>query len=119
MESQPMLDMAGMEELPSLQAEAAAALSEFVASQPSAASASLCCKEAFDRIRQLLQSNHQEIDFPTAQLLTQLAKMSEAGPFITDDSFLQLVMDKTQDSSLLVKTEFTKVVNTVVQQHAD
>jgi len=120
-ESQPMLDMAAMEELPSLQAEAAAALAEFVAFQPSAASASICCQDAFEKIRRLLQSDKQDIAYPTAQLLVQLAKMSSAGQYITDDSFTQLIVDKvcSKESSLLVKAEFTKVVNTVVQNHGE
>jgi len=120
-DSQPMLDMAGMEELPSMQAEAAAALADFVVAQPSAAAAALCCREAFDRIRRLLQCDKQDVVYPTAQLLSQLAKMSEAGPFITEDTFSQLIVEKvcSKESSLLVKTEFTKVVNTIVQQHAD
>jgi len=116
-----MLDMAGMEEFPSLQAEAAATLAEFVAFQHSVASTSFCCQEAFDRIRQLLQSDKQDVAYPTGQLLSQLAKMSTAGAFITDDSFAQLVMGKicSKESSLLVKREFTQVAKTIAQQHAD
>mmetsp|Transcript_14990 Transcript_14990/g.37297 ORF Transcript_14990/g.37297 Transcript_14990/m.37297 type:complete len:508 (+) Transcript_14990:86-1609(+) len=120
-ELQPMLDMAGMEAFPSLQAEAAATLAESVEFQPSVASTSLCCEQAFDRIRRLLHSDKQEVAYPTARLLSQLAKMSEAGPFIADHSFVQLLVEKVsaKESLLLVRTEFTEVINTIVQQHAD
>mmetsp|Transcript_21115 Transcript_21115/g.52871 ORF Transcript_21115/g.52871 Transcript_21115/m.52871 type:complete len:508 (-) Transcript_21115:337-1860(-) len=120
-ELQPMLDMAAMEEPPSLQAEAATALAELVAFQPAAVSGQLCCQEAFDRIRRLLHSDKQEVAYPTARLLSQLAKMSEAGPFIADHSFVQLLVEKVsaKESLLLVRTEFTEVINTIVQQHAD
>jgi len=120
-EMQPMLDMAGMEEFPSLQAEAAATLAEIVALQPSMASASLCCEQAFDRLRRLLQSDEQDVAYPTARLVSQLAKMSEAGPFITDDSFAQMVAEKVCSAAFppLVKKEFTQAAKAIVEQHAD
>jgi hypothetical protein len=116
---EPMLDMADMQGCPSLQAEAVVALLDFVALQLPKTSESLCCNQVFDRINRLLQCDNEEVAYPLAQLLSQLAKTSEAQQYVTEESFTQMVINKacSKESSLLVKNEFSKVASTIAQQH--
>lgn len=107
----PTLDMASFQEIPGLQAEAAAALME-LAADPAAAVA-LCDEQAFAKIQTLLQSDEQDVAYPTAKLLFHLLQQGEAERRFANEDFLIQIAQKvsSQVTSALVKNELVKVLN--------
>lgn len=73
----PLLDLAGYTEAPPLQAEAASALAGVAHEGKSAA---LCTEKNFQEFRKLLKADHTEVVYPTAQLLSSLARCPLAEP---------------------------------------
>mmetsp|Transcript_35818 Transcript_35818/g.83317 ORF Transcript_35818/g.83317 Transcript_35818/m.83317 type:complete len:442 (+) Transcript_35818:93-1418(+) len=106
----PLLDMAGLVDLPALQAECAAAL-EDMAQDPRAAAA-LCSDRAFEEFKKLLQNNQTEVAYPTARMLLFLAQCPEAVPRFTDQTLLSMMLDKVQSAatSALVQQQLAQVL---------
>lgn len=114
----PLLDMAGLQQLPSLQVEAVASLLTMASDLASATS--LCSDDAFRMIRQLFQKSEEEIVYPMSQVLLHLTKCQSAKPWLSDEHLLlSVVRVVSKASCLMVKKELAKVVEAVVQCCSD
>mmetsp|Transcript_77009 Transcript_77009/g.223526 ORF Transcript_77009/g.223526 Transcript_77009/m.223526 type:complete len:494 (+) Transcript_77009:96-1577(+) len=109
-----LLDMAGLQESPSLQADAAVLL--LAVASDSATVDSLCSDEAFQKIRELLHNSDKEIAYPTSQVLLHLAKLQSAIPWLSNEHLLLSIMRVVSGASChMVRKELAKVIEAVVQ----
>uniref|UniRef100_A0A7S1W608 Uncharacterized protein n=1 Tax=Alexandrium catenella TaxID=2925 RepID=A0A7S1W608_ALECA len=115
-EVSPLLDMAGFSDLPSLQAESAAALEEQVRDDKVAAS--LCTPHAFERFKSLLKVEETAVAHPTAQVLSHLSLRSEAMPCFADEELLSIITSKVQSevTSSLVQQELAQVLTNALSR---
>lgn len=87
----PLLDMAGMVEVPQLQAEAAAALATIARdSEPTP----LCNERAFSEFKTLVQADSIDVAYPSSQLLKHLAQRPEAGRFFAQSGIVLAILAK-------------------------
>mmetsp|Transcript_111977 Transcript_111977/g.311776 ORF Transcript_111977/g.311776 Transcript_111977/m.311776 type:complete len:443 (+) Transcript_111977:90-1418(+) len=114
----PLLDMAGLVDLPLLQAECAVALAQVA--QDTRVAASLCTSHAFEEFKKLLQTNQTEVAYPTARMLLLLAQCPEAVPRFADEALLSLLLGKVQSktTSALVQQQLAQVLNAAITRCA-
>jgi len=114
----PLIDMAGLADLPALQAESAAALVEQV--RDNEVAASLCTAHAFKYFKTLLKADETAVAHPTAQMLSHLSLRPEATPCFADEELLSLITTKVQSevTSSLVQQELAQVVSNAVSRGA-
>mmetsp|Transcript_7091 Transcript_7091/g.22148 ORF Transcript_7091/g.22148 Transcript_7091/m.22148 type:complete len:437 (-) Transcript_7091:14-1324(-) len=114
----PLLDMAGLIDLPSLQAESATALADMA--QDNQAVATLCNTRAFEEFKKLLQTDQTDVAYPTARMLLLLAQCPEAVPCFADEALLSMMLDKVQSkaTSALVQHQLAEVVNAAISRCA-
>jgi len=112
----PLLDMASLSELPSIQAECATALSDLAQDFESAQA--LCTARAFGEFKKLLQSDQLDVAYPTACLLLRLVQCPEASPCFADGGVLPLVLEKVRAKSTgaLVQQKLAQVLRAAVSQ---
>mmetsp|Transcript_84565 Transcript_84565/g.217876 ORF Transcript_84565/g.217876 Transcript_84565/m.217876 type:complete len:466 (-) Transcript_84565:139-1536(-) len=112
----PLLDMASLTELPSVQAECATALSDLAQDFESAQN--LCSMKAFDNIKKLLQTDQLDVAYPTSRLLLFLAQCPEAAPFFADGGLLPLMLEKVRSKSTgeLVQHKLAQVLHATIGQ---
>merc|ERR1711972_957446 len=88
MEISPLLDMAGIVDVPSLQAESAVALMNMAKDQ---AVVPLCTPRAFQEFNKLLQSDQTDVAYPTARMLHFLAQCPAATPYFAEEVLLSTI----------------------------
>uniref|UniRef100_A0A7S4UWC9 Uncharacterized protein n=1 Tax=Alexandrium monilatum TaxID=311494 RepID=A0A7S4UWC9_9DINO len=114
----PLLDMAGLLDLPALQAESAAALADMA--QDTGSALRLCTRRAFEEIKKLLQADQTDVAYPTARILLFLAQCPEAVPCFADRALLLMMLDKVRSraTSALVQQSLAQALNTVITRSA-
>lgn len=107
-ELQPLLDMAGNLDVPTLQAEAAAALAK--TAQDRSFARQLCSPEAFAEVLKLLQAESVDVLYPAALLLESLAELPEAGKLFAGVGILpkMLLMVSSDGACGLVRLQLAK-----------
>mmetsp|Transcript_26321 Transcript_26321/g.55896 ORF Transcript_26321/g.55896 Transcript_26321/m.55896 type:complete len:443 (-) Transcript_26321:149-1477(-) len=118
-EISPLLDMAGLVDLPSLQAESVTVL-ERLAQDEKAAGRLLCTAHAFEAIKKLLQTDQNDVAYPTARMLTLLSQCDEAVPRFADHELLSTIVGKVRSEavSALVQQELAAVLNSAITRCA-
>mmetsp|Transcript_126882 Transcript_126882/g.371014 ORF Transcript_126882/g.371014 Transcript_126882/m.371014 type:complete len:428 (+) Transcript_126882:123-1406(+) len=114
----PLLDMAGLRELPALQAESAAALADMA--QDIQMASRLCTRRAFEDIKKLLEADQTDVAYPTARALLLLAQCPEAVPCFADRDLLLSMLHKVQSraTSALVQQQLAQALNAAVTRCA-
>lgn len=114
----PLLDMAGLLDLPTLQAECAAALAEMA--QDARMASRLCTRRTFEEFKKLLQADQTDVAYPTARMLLFLAQCPEAVPCFTDRGLLSMMLDKVQSTatSALVQRQLAQALNAAITRCA-
>mmetsp|Transcript_71309 Transcript_71309/g.159655 ORF Transcript_71309/g.159655 Transcript_71309/m.159655 type:complete len:426 (-) Transcript_71309:8-1285(-) len=117
-ELRPLLDMAGLLDLPSLQAECAAALADMA--QDTRVACRLCTRHTFEDIKKLLQADCTEVAYPTARVLLYLAQCSEAVSCFSDRGLLSMMLDKVRSkgTSSLVRQQLAQALNAAINRCA-
>lgn len=95
----PLIDMAGLKELPSLQAEAAQALASLAETKDDSIMVAFCKENVFEAIRKLLKSNSLEVLYPMVQLLKRLANDKNASELFNDSLKAELE-EKTREKTM-------------------
>lgn len=110
----PLLDLAGQVGLPSLQAESAAALAGIA--QDSVTAEHLCSNRAFVEISKLLQSDQTDVAYPTARLLSSLARCPKAQACFSCPGLLLTILEKVRSKRTcqLVQHELAQVLNVAI-----
>lgn len=107
----PLLDLAGMVEVPPLQAEAAIALAAIAREgEPT----SLCNDRAFAEFKALLQADSLDVAYPSSQLLKHLAQCPEAGHLFAKSGILSAMLAKVSQptfSCALVQQELAQALS--------
>uniref|UniRef100_A0A7S1KYL1 Uncharacterized protein n=1 Tax=Alexandrium catenella TaxID=2925 RepID=A0A7S1KYL1_ALECA len=114
----PLLDMAGLLDLPSLQAECAAALAEMA--QDTHLASRLCTRRTFEDFKKLLQADQTDVAYPTARMLLYLAQCPEAVPCFADRGVLSMMLDKVRSkaTSALVQQQLAQALNAAITRCA-
>lgn len=126
----PLLDMAGLDDLPALQVEAATALAELA--KNSQAAACLCTESAFDAFKQLLggaddseaRITSTAVEYYTASALERLAELDVAHPFFAEPGehgILRIILKKVQSKKLdpRMQRELAKILSIAVPRCKD
>jgi len=116
---QPLLEMAGCIDTPSLQAEAAVALAN--TAQDRSLARSLCSSEAFTEFLKLLQAESVDVLYPAARLLGSLSELPEAGKFFAEGGILPTMLLKVscEDACSLVRLQLAEAFCAAVSRSAD
>lgn len=93
----PLLDMASVTQLPTLQAESAAAMADIAKDERAAPS--LLQPEVLKVITNLLQSNDTDVAFLGSRVLSNLSKLPEAAEHISALGLVPTMIDKVQSAS--------------------
>jgi hypothetical protein len=110
----PLLDMASMKQMPSLQAESATALAGLA--QDNTRATLLCNNKAFDQFKNLLVSNQTVVAYPTARILFALAQCAEATRYFAEQGILPAILDKvrSEGTSALVQKHLMQTLSIAV-----
>lgn len=113
----PLLDMAAMKDLPSMQAEAAAVLVKLSTDEPAFARL-LCNEDAFDHLAKLFTSNHLEVIYPSARLLSALMVYKEVQRPLSEHSLLKVVIQKIgcEGTDQIARLELMKAVSAAMRR---
>lgn len=108
----PLLEMAGMESLPAMQAEAAVVLANLSCRDPDIAKL-LCNEDAFDQFAKLLASDRLDVNYPTSRLISSLMMYKEVERPLAEHCLLKVVTQKiaSKDTDRIVCLELAKTVS--------
>eukprot|EP00438_Fugacium_kawagutii_P025055 Skav209504 [mRNA] locus=scaffold2767:92465:102649:+ [translate_table: standard] len=106
----PVLHMAGAEQTPWIQAEAATSLAD-ISKDRSRATAQLFYEKAFKEIQNLLQSDDADIAYPISRLVSNLAQMTQAGEMSPLAGLLPIMIEKA--------FELAQAIHLVIQNGCD
>lgn len=93
----PLLDMASVTQLPTLQAESAAAMAEIAKDERAAPL--LLQPEVLKEIKNLLQSNDTDVAFLTSRIMANLSKLPKAAEHIAALGLVPTMIEKVQSGS--------------------
>lgn len=110
----PLFDMAGMVDIPTLQAEAASSLAK--AAEDRLLDPHLCKGETFLAIQNLWQAQELEVAFPTSRLVGHLAEKDEAAQFFDANVLAQIIDRVRRNPEVLVQQELAKALNNALQR---
>jgi len=114
---EPLLDMAAMEKLPVMQAEAASVLARLSCKDAKVAK-NLCKEEAFDLFVKLLGSDHLDVTYPASRLLSALMMYKEIEHPLSKHCLLKVVIQKVanEGTDRIVRLELVKMVSAAVRR---
>lgn len=113
----PLLDMAAMEQVPSMQAEAASVLAKLACEDPNVAKL-LCKAESFDEFAKLFKGERLDITYPAARLLSALVMYKEAESVFAQHPLLKIIIQKVAEKATgqIVRLELVKVISAAVRR---
>jgi len=113
-----LLDLATLTGLPSLQAEAAAALATLA--EDDAQCLMLCTEHALQDVMVLFHTSAPEVDYPTARLAHLLARRQEAAPHFAHQGFLLVMVEKIRATTTCMpaRDELARALSAAVQRQS-
>lgn len=117
----PLLDMIGLVDNPSCQAEAVGALADIAQDAQAAAAAGLGDERSLADFNKLLQVDALDVSFPTSSMLSSLADSPQAASCFTNESLLSTMLEKVQSRATAapVQQQLAQAVSTAIKRHAD
>jgi hypothetical protein len=112
----PLLDMAGMIHMPTMQADSATALADLAQDRKRAAL--LCTDRAFEQFKSLLHSDQTAVAYPISRTLSSLAERAEAAQHFVKQGILQIILEKVQSKATcaLVQNSLVQTLSVAVSQ---
>jgi len=117
----PLLDMIGLDDNPSCQAEAAVALADIAQDAQAAAAAGLFDERSLAHFKRLLRFDAMDISFPASCMLLSLAECPQATLCFTDGSLLATMLEKlrARATATPVQQQLAQAVSTAIKRHAN